>query len=76
MLFVTDWVKMKSCIESWSRGTSYKQEKKGKLTGLVTSCLDLHHKTGFEGKIAGKIEVTRRRERRRKQLLDDLKETI
>jgi hypothetical protein len=29
----------------------------------------------IEGKIEGRIEVTERRERRRKQLLDDLKET-
>jgi hypothetical protein len=31
-------------------------------------------KQGIEVKIEGKIEVTRRRERRHKQLLDDLKE--
>jgi len=29
----------------------------------------------IEGKIEGKVEVTGRRERRRRELLDDLKET-
>jgi hypothetical protein len=29
----------------------------------------------IEGKIAGRVEVTERRGRRRKQLLDDLRET-
>jgi hypothetical protein len=29
----------------------------------------------IEGKVEGRIEVTRRRGRRRKELLDDLKET-
>jgi hypothetical protein len=32
-------------------------------------------KHGIEGKIVGRIEVTERQERRRKQLLDDLKKT-
>jgi hypothetical protein len=39
---------------------------------LRRNCLLKHV---IEGKIAGRIEVTRRRGRRRKQLLDDLKET-
>ena len=40
---------------------------KGRLTGLATSCV-------IEGKIAGRIEVARRRERRCKRLLGDIKE--
>jgi len=38
---------------------------------LRSSCLLKH----VEEKIEGRIEVTGRRERRRKKLLDDLKET-
>ena len=34
----------------------------------------LPSKTGIEGKIKGEMEVTRRRGRRRKKLLDDLKD--
>jgi hypothetical protein len=45
--------------------------KEGRLTGFVTSCL-LNHV--IEGKIEGKMAVTERRERRREQLPDDLKE--
>ena len=47
----------------------------GRLTGLVTSlrrnCL---LKQVIEGKIKGEMEVTRRRGKRRKKLLDDLKD--
>jgi hypothetical protein len=39
---------------------------------LHRNCLLKH---GIAGKIEGGIEVMKRRERRRKQLLDDLKET-
>jgi hypothetical protein len=37
----------------------------------LSNCLLIY---AIEGKIEGRIEVTGRRERRRKQLLDDLKE--
>jgi hypothetical protein len=37
-------------------------------------CRNCHIKCVIEGKIEGRIEVTLRRGKRRKQLLDDLKE--
>ena len=54
---------------------SYKQHKVGRLAGLVTflrmNCLLKHV---IEGNVEGRIEVTGRRGRRCKQLLDDFKE--
>ena len=52
------------------------KKMKGRLTGLVTFCVqtELPSKTGYEGKIKGRIEVTERRGRRRRKPLDDLKE--
>jgi len=41
---------------------------------LVTSCRNWLLKQVIEGKIKGQIEVTRRQGRRRKKLLDDLKD--
>ena len=66
---------MKYYKESKRRGITYKECKEGKLTGLVTSSVgtDLL-KHGIEGKIEGGMDVTGRRGRRRKKLLDDLKE--
>ena len=49
--------------------------KKGRLIGLVTSCVGSLLKHIIEGKIEGGIEVTRRRETRRKLLQRDLQET-
>ena len=40
------------------------------LIGLVTSYVE----TAIEGKVKGEMEVTRRRGRRRRKLLDDLKD--
>ena len=50
----------------------------GRLTGLVTSYVEtaFYNKLFIEGKIKGQIDVTRRRGRRRKKLLDDLKNRI
>jgi len=59
------WQMKEQYIESRKKGTSYIQWKEGSLNALVTSCLIKHA-------IQGKINVTRRRERRRKQLLDSL----
>jgi hypothetical protein len=53
---------------------SYRQQKQGKLTVLVTSCLGIvFPKHNIEGNIEGRIEVTGRRDRRRKHLLAGLK---
>jgi len=41
---------------------------------LVTFCVEMPSKRVTEGKMKGGIEVTGRRGRRRKKLLDDLKE--
>ena len=47
----------------------------GRRTGLVTFCVETAFYNGcIEGKIKGGIEVTGRRGRRRRKLLDDLKE--
>jgi len=58
---------MKCNKESRRKEICYKQQKVGRLTGLVTFCV-------IEGKIEGRIEGTGRRGRRRKQLLDNLNE--
>ena len=67
---------MKKCyLESMSRGISFHEIRKRKANWighiLRRICL---LKQVTEGKIKGQIEVTRRRGRRRKKLLDDLKE--
>ena len=46
----------------------------GRRTGLVTFCVETAFKRVIEGKIKGGIEVTGRRGRIRRKLLDDLKE--
>ena len=50
-----------------------KKKKEGDLIShiLLNNCLK---KSVIEGKMEGRIDVTRGRERRRKQLLDDIKE--
>jgi hypothetical protein len=47
---------------------------KGRLTGLVTSYRNCLVKQVIEEKLKGEMEVTRSRGRRRKKLLDDLKD--
>jgi hypothetical protein len=62
--------------ESRRRGMSYVQYKEGRLTGLVTDCVENRRiKHVIEGKIEGRTEMTRKRGRRCKQLLDGLTET-
>ena len=56
---------MKYYTESKINGISYKQQKEGKRTGLVISCL---LKRVMEGKTEGLIEVMGGRGRRPKQL--------
>jgi len=68
------WEMKKSYLESMSRGISYmKCKRKAGWFGhiLRRNCL---LQQVIEGKIKRRIEVTRRRGRRRKKLLDDLKD--
>jgi hypothetical protein len=56
-----------------SRGISYIKQVNGRITGLVTFCVE----TAFDDRLLRKdrmIEVTGRRGRRCRKLLDDLKE--
>ena len=65
----------KYCLEARSRGISYMKYVNGRRTGLVTFCVETaFYRRVIEGKIQGGIEVTGRHERRRRKLLDDLKE--
>jgi hypothetical protein len=65
----------KYCLQPRSRGISYMKYVKGRRTGLVTFCVETaFYKRVIEGKIQGGIEVTGRQGRRRRKLLDDLKE--
>jgi hypothetical protein len=59
-----------------SRGISYMEYENGSLTGLITTYAEnCVLKQVREGKIKGEMEVTRRQGgRRRKKLLDDLKD--
>jgi hypothetical protein len=60
-------------LESRSRGISYMKYVTGRRTGLVTFCIETAFFKGvIEGKIKGGIEVTERRGRRCRKLLDDL----
>jgi hypothetical protein len=62
-------------LESRSRGISYMKYVNGRRTGLVTFYAETAFYNGLlEGKIQGGIEVTGRQRRRRRKLLDDLKE--
>jgi hypothetical protein len=64
---------------TWSQGvkghSTYNKNKEGYWIGhiLHRNCLLKHV---IEGKIEGRIEVAGRRGQRRKQLVDDLKETV
>jgi hypothetical protein len=62
--------------ETGRKGIPYVQQKRGRLTGLVTSCVG----TAFfnhiiEGNVMERIEVTGTQGRRRKQLRDGLEKT-
>jgi hypothetical protein len=62
-------------LESRSRGMSYMKYVNGRRTGLVTFCIE----TAFYNRLLkerykGGLEVTGRQGRRRRKLLDDLKE--
>jgi hypothetical protein len=61
-------------LESRSRGISYMKYVNGRLTGLVTFCIQTAFYNGLLKERKWGIEVTGRGERRRRKLLDDLKE--
>jgi hypothetical protein len=61
-------------LESRSRGISYMKYVNGRQTGLVTFYVETILQRVTERKIQGRIEVTGRQGRRRRKLLDDLKE--
>jgi hypothetical protein len=61
-----------NCYRIKTNGISNKQQKEGKLTGLIIFCF---LKRVIEGKIEGQVEVTGGRGRRLKQLMYDFKET-
>jgi hypothetical protein len=64
----------KYCLKSRSRGISYMKYVNGRRTGLVTFCVGTAFYNGLlKEKIKGGTEVTGRRGRRRRKLLDDLK---
>jgi len=62
-------------LESRSRGISYMKYVNGRRTGLVTFCDETAFYNGLlKERYKGGIEVTGRQGRRRRKLLDDLKE--
>jgi hypothetical protein len=60
--------------QSRRKGMSYKPYKEGRLTGLVTSCIQTAFCNMSLKERHGRIEATRRQETRHKQLLDNLKD--
>jgi hypothetical protein len=65
----------KYCLEPRSRGIFYMKYVNGRQTGLVTFCVETAFYNGLlKERYKGGIEVTGRRGRRRRKLLDDLKE--
>jgi hypothetical protein len=55
-----DHLKMKYSIKSRKKRTTYIQKAEGKLTGMITSCVEMSYL------IEGKVEGTTRRGRRHK----------
>jgi len=68
-------MKVLQSVKEEENVVQYKQRKGGRLAGMVTflrrNCLLKHV---IEGNVEGRIQVTERRGRRCKQLLDNLKE--
>jgi hypothetical protein len=63
------------CLESRNGGISYMKYVNGRQTGLVIFCVETAFYNGLlKKRYKGGIEVTGRRGRRRRKLLDDLKE--
>jgi hypothetical protein len=62
-------------LQSRSRGISYMKYVNGRRTGLDTFCVETAFYNGLlKEKIKGGIEVIGRQGKRRRKLLDDLKE--
>jgi hypothetical protein len=61
-------------LESRRRGISYMKYIRVRLTGLVTFCVETAFYNGLLKERKRGIEVTGRQGRRRRKLLDDLKE--
>jgi hypothetical protein len=65
----------KYCLDSRSIGISYMKYANGRRTGLVTFCIaTAFYKGLFKERYKEGIEGTGRQGRRRRKLLDDLKE--
>jgi hypothetical protein len=63
------------CLQSRSRGISYMKYVNGRRTGLVTFCVETAFYNWLQmERYKGGIEVTGRQGRRRRKLLDELKE--
>jgi hypothetical protein len=63
------------CLESRSRGISYMKYVNRRRTGLVTFyVVTAFYNVLLKERYKGEIEVTGRQGRRRRKLLDDLKE--
>jgi hypothetical protein len=65
----------KHYLESSNRGISYMKKVNGRLTGLVTFCVEAaFYEQVIERKIKGRIEATGRQGIRNRDLLDFRKE--
>jgi hypothetical protein len=64
----------KYCLESRSRGISYMKYVNGRRTGLVTFCGETAFYNGLLRERYKGMEVAERQGRRRRKLLDYLKE--
>ena len=68
-------MKLIKCASTDVKSILHTAKKEGRLTGLLTSCVgNCLLKQVIEGNIERRIEVTGRRRKRSKQLLDGLKE--
>jgi hypothetical protein len=68
------WEMKMYCLESRSRGICYMKYINGRRTGLVTFYVETAFYNGLLKERYKGVEVTGRQGRRRRKLLDDLKE--
>jgi hypothetical protein len=64
----------KYCLDSRNREISHMKYVNGRRTGLATLCVETAFYNGLLKKNTRGIKVTERQRRRRRKLLDDLKE--